>query len=218
MRTRERSFMNILINDVDSNEKEMNQEETDTRQRIIDAASKVFLEQGYARATTRKIAAAANLTEVTLFRHFGTKENLFAAAFEQFGAVSDLEHKLQEQLTGDYRHDMRCMGFIFMDFIKAKGEVIRLSMCEAKHFPQVRNSVAKAPRELRRILAEYLQQQMEKGAIRNLHPELVANGFWGVFLYNYLFRLILDEPSIPDLSDTEIINQIVDMFVDGTIK
>ena len=195
----------------------MNQEETSTRQRIINAASEVFLELGYARATTRKIAATANLTEVTLFRYFGTKEALFAAAFEQYGAVPDLQQSLQEQLTGDYRHDMKCMGQTFMEFVKAKGEVIRLSMCEAKYFPQVRNSVSKAPRVLRQLLANYLQQQMDKGAIRTINPDIAANSFWGIFLYNYLFRLILDEPSAPNLSESEMIDQIVDIFVDGTI-
>ena len=57
----------------------------DTRQRILKAAAVVFAEKGYARATTRALAAAAGVNEVTLFRHFGNKQNLFAAVIEQFG-------------------------------------------------------------------------------------------------------------------------------------
>lgn len=197
-------------------EKEAKREDRDTRQRIIDAASKVFFEQGYARATTRKIAAEADLTEVTLFRHFGSKENLFAAAFEQFGEISDLEQMLQKQLTGDYQEDMRHLGHVFMRYVMEKGELIRLSMCEANHFPAVRNSVAKAPEELRRMLAGYLRQQIESGVVRNIDPELAANSFWGIFVYNYLFHIILNEPVAPSLNQTEIVDQIVDIFVGGT--
>jgi len=46
-----------------------------TDQNILDAALKVFSTEGYAGATTRKIAQEANVTEVTLFRKFQSKEN-----------------------------------------------------------------------------------------------------------------------------------------------
>ena len=63
----------------------------DTRQRILEAAAQVFAEKGYARATTRVLAAAAGVNEVTLFRHFGSKQNLFAAVIEQFGGPAQLQ-------------------------------------------------------------------------------------------------------------------------------
>jgi AcrR family transcriptional regulator len=189
----------------------------DTRQRIIDAAVEVFLQEGYAKATTRKIAALADLTEVTLFRHFGSKENLFEAAFKQFGAMDDLTLKLQDQLTGDYRQDLRHMGNVFLEFIKEKGDVIRLGMLEAGHFPELSSSVCSAPKGLRQILADYLQEQMDKGVIRQINPVLAANGFWGMFLYNFLFHSILNEPLRPVMDSSEIVAQFVDIFLEGTI-
>ena len=60
----------------------------ETRQRILRAASQVFAEKGYARATTRALAAAAGINEVTLFRHFGNKQNLFAAVIDEYAASS----------------------------------------------------------------------------------------------------------------------------------
>jgi AcrR family transcriptional regulator len=52
---------------------------TPARERILVAAAKVFARDGLAGATTRAIAKAAKVNEVTLFRHFGTKERLTAA-------------------------------------------------------------------------------------------------------------------------------------------
>ncbi len=48
-----------------------------TEQKLLDAALKVFAENGYAGARTRIIAEEAGLSEMTLFRKFKTKENLF---------------------------------------------------------------------------------------------------------------------------------------------
>ena len=59
----------------------------DTRERILDAAARVFAENGYARTTTKALATAAGITEMTLFRHFGSKENLFAALVERYAAA-----------------------------------------------------------------------------------------------------------------------------------
>ena len=48
-----------------------------TEQKILDAALKVFSEEGFKGATTRVIARESGFSELTLFRKFETKENLF---------------------------------------------------------------------------------------------------------------------------------------------
>lgn len=46
-------------------------------ERIVDAAIDVFAEKGFTRATTQEIAKAAGVAEVTLYRKFSTKQNVF---------------------------------------------------------------------------------------------------------------------------------------------
>lgn len=53
------------------------------RQAILDAAQRLFAAQGVDATTTREIAAAAETTERTLFKHFGSKQGLVHAAIEQ---------------------------------------------------------------------------------------------------------------------------------------
>nr|WP_243686887.1 helix-turn-helix domain-containing protein [Methanobacterium formicicum] len=48
-----------------------------TEQKFLDAALEIFAEKGYKGATTRLIAQKAGFSELTLFRKFKTKENLF---------------------------------------------------------------------------------------------------------------------------------------------
>jgi len=50
------------------------------RERLLDAARQVFAMYGAAGATTRRIAEVAGVNEVTVFRHFGSKEALLDEA------------------------------------------------------------------------------------------------------------------------------------------
>ena len=52
-----------------------------TRQQLLDAATAVFSELGYAGATTKQIARAAGVSEGTIYRHFTDKRELFTAVF-----------------------------------------------------------------------------------------------------------------------------------------
>ena len=53
----------------------------DTHRALMDAALQVFVQRGFARATTREIAAAAGVAEGTIYRHFADKHALFREVF-----------------------------------------------------------------------------------------------------------------------------------------
>lgn len=53
-----------------------------TAARILAAAAEIMADKGVKGATTRAIATAAGVNEVTIFRLFGTKEGLLAAVLE----------------------------------------------------------------------------------------------------------------------------------------
>ena len=54
----------------------------DRKKQILDSAINVFIENGYNGATTAEIAKAANISEVTLFRHFESKKDIFMSSIE----------------------------------------------------------------------------------------------------------------------------------------
>jgi TetR/AcrR family transcriptional regulator len=53
------------------------------RKRIIEAATQVFARTGLQGSRTRELARAAGINQATLFEHFKSKEDLFAAAVLQ---------------------------------------------------------------------------------------------------------------------------------------
>ena len=66
---------------------------SDLRSAILAAAQQVFTERGYSAASTREIAERAHAAEPLIFRHFGKKAKLFAAA-----VFDPIERTLDEHL------------------------------------------------------------------------------------------------------------------------
>jgi AcrR family transcriptional regulator len=60
----------------------------DVREALLEAAAKVFAELGMRGATTKRIAQEAGVNEVTLFRHFKSKDDLLQAALEAYARRS----------------------------------------------------------------------------------------------------------------------------------
>lgn len=197
------------------NEKKYSRSIETTRKRIIAAAVEVGSRVGYTRATTRAIADAAGVNEVTLFRHFGSKENLFSAAIEEYGGPA-LVPVIESRLSGDYREDMFMVGGFFLGILVERKEMLHLMLCESAHIPEVRTVLARNPRELRRMLARYLEQQMKIGAVNQGHPEAMAQAFLGMF-FSYAISLnILEEQVYPEIDPGELVSQFVEIFVSGT--
>jgi len=79
-----------------------------TRDSILDAAEKLFVEQGVSRTTLQHIASAAGVTRGAIYWHFDDKGALFNAMMER--ATLPLEAELQvldEAASGDPLSDLR---------------------------------------------------------------------------------------------------------------
>ena len=78
----------------------------DTRTLILDASLQVFSEKGYTLATTLEISKQAGVSEMTLFRHFQTKNNLFLISIKEALGASLVED-LSIDVTVGISHFLR---------------------------------------------------------------------------------------------------------------
>jgi AcrR family transcriptional regulator len=187
-----------------------------TRQRIIDATAQLFFEKGFAATTTRAIAERAGVNEVTVFRHFGSKDKLAREIMSQYGGqavAGDLELLFSE----DYAQDMALIGHMLMGVMNERINAIRMAICEAGNFPEFRQIVAENPRQLRSMLARYFQRQMDAKVIHPGHPEALAQAFLGMFFSYAILQGLLSDSIKPEISTDELVEQVVTVFVRGTL-
>lgn len=191
--------------------------EEDTRQRILDAALQLFSERGYDRATTRAIAAQAGVNEVTLFRQFSSKKNLFQAMLKHNSALPGLEFTLRQSLTGDYRQDLLILATQVLTLLHNRRQEIIMLLAEAERQPEMLEMVAFIPLQQRQMFSNYLQWQIAQGHMRPLDPDLAAQGLLGMLL-SYCLGFSLLPPSLARLPLEEVAAQFVDLFIQGTQK
>lgn len=76
---------------------------TDRRRAILDAATELFAERGFAGVSVQEIADAAHTHKTTVLYHFATKEALHEAVLDEaLGRIADVMH---EFLSGEFRRE-----------------------------------------------------------------------------------------------------------------
>lgn len=106
----------------------------DTRQRLLAAAARVFAQHGLNGATTRAIAEAAGVNEVTLFRHFQSKDRLLAAVVgENFGPAAVPAAEAEPVATADLRADLLAHAHRYEKLLKHNLPLVRTMIGEIHH-------------------------------------------------------------------------------------
>lgn len=108
------------------------------RQVILDAARAKFLRAGYAATTLEVVAAAAGVSKMTLYRHFGSKEVLFEALVRGMAdGLEDLEGSAAQ--AADARARLRAFGLSFARALMRPEALAlyRMIVSEAERFPDL---------------------------------------------------------------------------------
>jgi len=187
----------------------------EVRERIIQAAAQMFIQHGYEGATTRLIAVAAQVNEVTLFRHFGNKENLFMEAVERYLVLPGIDAVIRGPLSGDTHADLQLVARYYLLAVMKNRRAVLMAYAEAQRSVEVRRFIARSAQRQRQLLGKYLRQQVELGGVRDLpDPELAAHSFLGMLLAYALNQIVLEDLN-PVKSIEEVAEQIVDLFLQG---
>jgi AcrR family transcriptional regulator len=104
------------------------------RQKLLEAAARVFAEVGFRGATTRRIAEEAGVNEVTLFRLFGSKAQLMSEAIE---CVHSDPHVVLPEEPGDVEAELTDYFRASLEFMRRIRFMIRKTMAELEERPEM---------------------------------------------------------------------------------
>ncbi len=193
----------------------MNRDPAKTKERLLKAAIEVFSINGFVGATTREIARVAEVNEVTLFRHFQTKEQLLGAVAQHITALR-LESLLhQDEWTQDLRLDLLHYAQLHDQMLEENEALIRMFIGEAQRHPEEALQVfQQAFLPLRETLIAYLQTNIERGNIRpDVDLALAVDQFTGMLLAGMIRRHIASVGRV--YSRDRYVEGCVDLFVRG---
>ena len=137
----------------------------DRRQAVLDAALEVFSEGSYAGATTAQIAREAGISEPILYRHFGSKKELYFACLDEAwaGLRDSLVAKMDEVGAVEA---WRELGPSTMRRLKAVVPNLWMqAVTEAGEDPEIRRFVRKHMRDVHDFFADTLRRLQEAGGI-----------------------------------------------------
>src|ERR1700692_4091007 len=185
-----------------------------TRERLLDAAAQTFARDGIRGATTREIAREAGVNEVTLFRHFKSKQQLLRAVLQR-GLASEVAIMNQHSSWKEnLRESMEKYAHHYYSHMEKKKGIARAFLAEAQVLPKsMQTMIADVIRPVRERLILILTDAQKAGKVRNdLNVESALDAF-----KNSLYAGMLRQGAyLPRNYTTETyISTVVDIFVRG---
>ncbi len=159
----------------------------DTSKKIMHEALKLFSEQGYYPTTTKQIAEEAGVNELTIFRHFGSKSNLFQVTTEHYVIDSHVDYILNDTEELSFEDSMMLITERIYNLFIQNTKLYKVQMKLAdneKDFIKLKLS-----RKLVSVLEEYFSKLKEEKRVKG-EPEIMAltliNSLLGAFTVELL--------------------------------
>ena len=180
------------------------------RDQLLEAAARLYAEAGYRGATTRRIARQAGVNEITLFRHFGSKDTLIREAIARAGRplVSDV----LPQVPRDPFTEVRNWAKTHIAEMRQRRSLIRTCMGEIEEHPGIFSAENSPPAVAAKALCQYLRRLRNAGIAKAQFDENAAS----TMLMGVLFADAMGRDIMPDMYQNEpddAIDEYVRLFL-----
>lgn len=185
------------------------------RRQILEGAQDVFLRMGFDAASMNDITREAGVSKGTIYVYFNSKEDLFVALCEHYRDTMfrELIEKLDKGFNS--RQELTDFGVALVTLITSptavRAQRIVLGVSERKPELAAR-FYERGPKRSLVLMAEYLNDMIEKGELEPFDPEKMAYQLSDLFLSGlYRPRLF---GALPEPPSEETIRKNVDLAID----
>lgn len=173
-----------------------------TADKILRAFLSLAAEHGMSTITTRDIAAAAGVNEVTVFRHFGGKAALAGEAVRRFSPAAEIDAYQADIDASSPQAAMsgllRCLAGL-QARLAERPELLQFGLGDAARYPDLTDDLRQIPAAARRLLTTAFEQ-----AKRQLRDEVSIDAEVISFLGMLLMLATWRSWHWTDLSDQQV--------------
>jgi AcrR family transcriptional regulator len=167
------------------------------RDEILAAAAHVFAQHGFRGSTTRLIADTAGVNEITLFRQFGSKEELIRQAMQycsNFVGFTPLP-----DVPADPVRELTAWSESYIRHLRLQSSMIRKSMSEIEERPEMSEMASAVPRKASADLCRYLGGLKRQGFVTEKFDATTA----AAMLMGSLFADAIGRGMMPEIYPAE---------------
>lgn len=182
--------------------------------RIAHSAAILFAEKGFSGTKTREIAEKAGVSEALIFKHFPSKEDLYAAILAEESPVPQLLAKVRG--FAEDQKDEDVFRTIAKTIVEGAPDshLMRLILFSALENHELSDMFFQNHiKVFYDFLASYIEQRSQEKAFKSLPPMVAARAFMGMLIYHRLLS-VLFRAELPQSSE-EIVNTFVPIFMQG---
>ncbi len=183
--------------------------------RILEAATEMFLKDGYDATPVDAIVERSGGSKATLYNYFPTKADLFRAVVDRIVASSMGQMKLDT--CENIRATLQDFGIARMEIVFSKQHqaLIRLVIAERDRFPDLAEMYyERGPRTASNWLSEYIQALVDADKLEVPDVEEAAQFFIGMLHHHWFKEYLLFPCRLPKKSEIRSrVEKVVDNFI-----
>jgi AcrR family transcriptional regulator len=192
-------------------------EPTDTKTRIMDAAMVLFSTNGFNSTTTRSIAERANVNELTIFRHFKTKDNLLSEVIDNYFAEISMKQQIPREMTGDPSEDMYRIITAVRGNLQERKKLFRLMLRELSSNEVVARKLHTFPQMIKGFMMMRFKDALSKNLREDIDIETAGVFFASYFIRSEMLKIMMGEDPFHEI-DEKRTREAIDIFLYGALK
>ncbi len=192
-----------------------------TRDRLVEAAVRLFSRPGSGPISIEAIAAEAGLTKGAVYHHFADRAELLRSIARRVSPVDEMRAQIEPAIQLPARDGLVAIARAYYSAMRKRADLVRNLAANSSEDPELARVVMSeiigqgAP-----MMIAWVGLQIQKGNLRPIDPALLIQALFGpVFLLVVLGPAVFDELALMGIHPAiDNVEAYVDLLLDGVAQ
>jgi AcrR family transcriptional regulator len=180
-----------------------------TSETILQAAIDIMSIKGYSSTTTKEIAKKAEVSEMTLFRKFPSKQDILIGIIEKYTCTFSKSQMFNIELKYDLEEDLTVVSRIYQEFMEENKQIVLFAYKECGLHDGISEKLTANPILMKQFLTDYFLRMKQMKKIIDVNVEYTVMSFMWMNLgyFSSQFLAVKNVATVP-----------VEVFIEHSVK